>query len=48
MILWNRHHGADSAVVPYELPVHALTLAVSVRRCMPLHLTDLVIDVPYR
>jgi hypothetical protein len=46
MILWNRHHGADSAVVPFELVFSKLVREISVSCDHALFRSDLAFNVP--
>ena len=48
MILWNRHHGADSAVVPSASLIRTLTLAVLVSCFTTLYRNVLAFDVLVR
>jgi hypothetical protein len=48
MILWNGRHGADSAVVPCEMVLRAVSLAVSVSGFTKVYRSDLAFDVLVR
>jgi len=48
MTLWNGRHGAGSVVVPFEMVLRALSLAVSVSSLTTLNRNVMAFDVLVR